>query len=158
MAADIEALMDYLASPDCQLVNDMDGDMKEEDLADVLAEGGGLADTLAVCNDLNEDGESFRSLPELVEAIKDRRIEAERVKQDMKEILDEPGSKLLAKANPVPVSDVEGLYADGGAGLDSAAHLREMVADGKRTPGNLEEIGRAVQQECRDRSRMPSSA
>eukprot|EP00456_Euglypha_rotunda_P042778 TRINITY_DN333_c0_g1_i16.p1 TRINITY_DN333_c0_g1~~TRINITY_DN333_c0_g1_i16.p1 ORF type:complete len:122 (-),score=28.39 TRINITY_DN333_c0_g1_i16:24-389(-) len=42
--------------------------------------------------------------------------------------------------------------------MESVDGARKMLTYYSKTEANLKEIGRAVQQECRDRSRMPSSA
>eukprot|EP00456_Euglypha_rotunda_P018800 TRINITY_DN16796_c0_g1_i12.p1 TRINITY_DN16796_c0_g1~~TRINITY_DN16796_c0_g1_i12.p1 ORF type:complete len:793 (-),score=225.29 TRINITY_DN16796_c0_g1_i12:27-2366(-) len=132
---DVQALMDHLAGPDIQMM-DGSADMKEKDVEAALEAAGSLPEAIAAVDALNEDGESFSSVPELVDAIKDRRIMEQGVKDELKELLP-------AYVGPVTATEVDALYDKGGAGLDTAAIVRELLEEGKK-PSSPEELADAV--------------
>eukprot|EP00456_Euglypha_rotunda_P079357 TRINITY_DN76202_c0_g1_i1.p1 TRINITY_DN76202_c0_g1~~TRINITY_DN76202_c0_g1_i1.p1 ORF type:complete len:101 (+),score=24.90 TRINITY_DN76202_c0_g1_i1:123-425(+) len=98
----------------------------------------------------NED--FFRGLMEQLEKVQQKTGDAMPSKSTKRELLDSMRTSAIMTAPPPTAA------SSSPAPTRRREDKATVTADGKKAKQDPKEIGRAVQQECRDRSRMPSSA
>eukprot|EP00808_Paulinella_micropora_P028961 g25806.t1 len=61
-------LLDYFASPECEIM-DFAEELDHAEVEHLLVENGGLVPTIMLCDYLNDRGEMFEAIPELVQRL-----------------------------------------------------------------------------------------
>src|SRR5690349_3448706 len=93
---DAEKLKAYLNSEDCGLLDSVvDRDFPVPELLAALAAGHGLDNTIDLCEYLNDDGNKYPSLPELVKHFPEATKKKRRNKKRVKALLNDPKKNLI---------------------------------------------------------------
>jgi len=138
LAADLQALNDYLTSPDIALLPP-NTELKNDELKDLLAEANNLPELIKALDNLNEDGQRFNSLPDLVEGVGEYNIAAQKAKQDLQRILEDPNNGILdSEDGGLTSSQVDGIHDQVDAGLDAPSYLNELLAEGNNPPTGID--------------------
>eukprot|EP00808_Paulinella_micropora_P011659 g82013.t1 len=137
---DLEALMEYFSSENCQMMDDVK-ELEPEDLAHLLNEGNNLAETLALCSYLNYRNAVFKSVPELTEAIKGARAKSTSAKSQAKELL---SSSNVLNGPGLTMKDFEALYTAAGAGPLILPLVHELVEENNRQFDSVEALGQEL--------------
>jgi len=90
--ADIEAMINYLTSPDCELLDECNS-LDHEDVRDLLKDAEGLQNGITLCDYLNEDNQNFDSVPDITNALPIAKTRKDREIKDIKKFTQESKEK-----------------------------------------------------------------
>eukprot|EP00456_Euglypha_rotunda_P033476 TRINITY_DN2590_c0_g1_i10.p1 TRINITY_DN2590_c0_g1~~TRINITY_DN2590_c0_g1_i10.p1 ORF type:complete len:849 (+),score=199.22 TRINITY_DN2590_c0_g1_i10:266-2548(+) len=129
---DIDALMEYLASPECLMMNEVK-ELEVVDLEHLLDEGQTLKETLNLCKFLNHDCHRFDSVPELTEEVHRSRLQVQTAKRVMREMMTSTMNHILPGwGQDILPAEIDEVYGDADCGLCLIPYLRELI-DGRKS-------------------------
>eukprot|EP00456_Euglypha_rotunda_P007106 TRINITY_DN11249_c0_g2_i4.p1 TRINITY_DN11249_c0_g2~~TRINITY_DN11249_c0_g2_i4.p1 ORF type:complete len:633 (+),score=124.33 TRINITY_DN11249_c0_g2_i4:88-1986(+) len=128
---DVEALMEYLASEECLMMNECK-ELEPEELKHLLNAGHSLKETLNLCKYLNFRCHHFDTVPDLTEAIKEARLHTFTTKRTLKEMISSTMNHILPGwGEHILTHEVDFIFDECNCGLAILSYLRELV-DGRK--------------------------
>eukprot|EP00457_Paulinella_chromatophora_P000012 gb/GEZN01000012.1/.p1 GENE.gb/GEZN01000012.1/~~gb/GEZN01000012.1/.p1 ORF type:complete len:4989 (+),score=1206.50 gb/GEZN01000012.1/:84-15050(+) len=125
-ASDPDKLKEFLGRHDMFLLKD-DAPINEEGLQDIIQASQGLDSALDLCTYLNERGESYPSIQDLLPHLKEAKEMRSHNKKRMKELVNQ---QLLVEQAQLDEIGLEDMYRDVGAGPATGSLARALVDQG----------------------------
>lgn len=129
---DVDALIEYFASEECLMMNEVK-ELEKEDVEHLLDEMNTLRETLNLCKYLNHECHRFDSVPELTDVLVEARLEVGVAKRTMRDMITSTMNHILPGwGQDVMPPEIDEMYNEADCGLAVIPYLRELI-DGRKT-------------------------